>query len=181
MIRDEELTLIGRFNKPHGINGEISAGLFYDSLDPEALRCIVVKIEAINVPFFISSSRPKGRESFLFSLDGYEDEKSVAMFSNRDFYALSAELKEALDADELEEDSDGLYAADLEGFTLLNPQGAMLGTITGIEDSTANVLFIVERPDESIIYVPVADEFINSIDSESRNIVMNLPQGLLEL
>lgn len=181
MIRDQDLTLIGRFNKPHGINGEISASLLYESLDPEALRCIVVKIDGINVPFFINSSRPKGRESFLFSLDGYDSEKSVAMFSNRDFYALSAELNDALDPDELQEDAEGLYAADLEGFSLLNPQGAVLGTITGIEDSTANVLFIVRRPDESTVFVPVADEFITDIDPDSRTITMDLPQGLLEL
>ncbi len=183
MIKDSELTLAGRFNKPHGVCGEISATLLYDTLDLKALRCIIVKVDGINVPFFLSDVRPKGRESVLTSIDGFDSDKAVAALSNKDFYALTAELPSALAPDEAEAvgDADGLYAADLAGFTLLLPDGSKAGTIEGIEDSTANVLFIVGRPDGTEAYVPVADEFITDLDTEARTITMDLPEGLLGL
>lgn len=183
MIKDSELTVAGRFNKPHGVCGEISASLLYDTLDLKALRCIVVKVDAINVPFFLTDVRPKGRESVLVSIDGFDSEKAVAAFSNKDFYALSAELPGALAPDEADglDDPDGLYAADLAGFTLLSADGSTVGVVDGLEDSTANVLFIVSRPDGSEVYVPVADELITALDPEARTITMDLPEGLLGL
>lgn len=180
MIRDSELTLIGRFNKPHGVSGEIAATLFYDDLDLRSLRCIVVKVDAINVPFFLTELRPKGRETVLLSIDGYSSDESVAVMTNKDIYALSTELREAIGEDE--EEDDGFYAADLAGYTLLDGSGATIGTIEGIEDSTANVLFIVRRPgSDKEVFVPVADEFITDINPDTRTIVMQLPEGLLSL
>ncbi|MDE6310552.1 MAG: ribosome maturation factor RimM [Muribaculaceae bacterium] len=180
MIRDNELTLAGRFGKPHGVNGEIVASLMYETLDPAALRCIVVKMDGINVPFFIGTVRPKGRESVLLTIDGFDSDSAVARLSNKDFYALSAELPEAL-SDEEELDSDGLYAADLKGFRMLDGAGAEIGVISGIEDSTANVLFVVERPGGGEVMVPVADDFISEVDTDARTITMDLPEGLLTL
>lgn len=52
MISDSEIRLIGRFNKPHGINGEISLSVDGDmDIQFDALRCIIVKVDDINVPF----------------------------------------------------------------------------------------------------------------------------------
>ena len=59
MITPDILTSIGTFFKPHGIKGEISATLDYD-IDPSELRCIVLEIDGIIVPFFVDSRRPKG-------------------------------------------------------------------------------------------------------------------------
>ena len=57
----------------------------------------------------------------------------------------------------------------------------VLGRIIGIEDSTANNLFIVSRAEDndSKLYIPIADEFIEYIDEGS--IGVTLPKGLLEL
>lgn len=180
MIRDSELALIGRMGKPHGVNGEINASLLYDTLAPEALRCIVVKIDGINVPFFLDSVRPKGRESVLLHIEGISTEKAAASMANKDFYALRAELPSALDKSEAEEaEGEGLYAADLVGFRALTPDGQTIGTIDGINDDTVNVLFEITGPEGKEILVPVADEFISDIDMEARTITLDLPEGIL--
>ena len=56
MILKEELTEIGRFGKPHGIQGEINATVD-DDVDVDAINRIVVNIDGIYVPFFIRSIR----------------------------------------------------------------------------------------------------------------------------
>ncbi len=52
MIAAESLTEIGHFVKPHGINGELSAVIDRD-IDIDSLRCIVVSIDGIFIPFFL--------------------------------------------------------------------------------------------------------------------------------
>ena len=179
MIRDNELRLVGRFNKPHGVCGEISASLLYDGLGLGALRCVVVKIDGINVPFFIASVRPKGPETVLLKIDGYDSDEALSEFLNKDFYALASELDLLTGGDD--EGDEGLYAADLVGFDLFGSDGTQIGRISGLEDSTANVLFIVSRPDGPDLLIPVADDFITEIDTEGRYLTMDLPEGLLHL
>ncbi len=172
----EKLTHIGRFNKPHGIHGEIAATV---DVDLSALRCIVVNVEGIDVPFFITSLRPKGPENVLLKLDGYETEEQIKAFVNKDIYALSSEVPE----DEgLDPDADGFYAADLVGFTAIEGD-TRLGVITDIDDQTDNVLFIIDtgREGEAPLLVPVADEFIIDIDTDAKTIEFALPEGLKAL
>lgn len=57
----------------------------------------------------------------------------------------------------------------------------LLGKISGIEDSTANYLFIIETTDGRNLLIPVADEFVTGIDTDSRSIEMDLPEGLIDI
>lgn len=50
MIHRSEILEIGRLLKPHGIKGEITVELFGD-IDMRALKCVVVNIDGIFVPF----------------------------------------------------------------------------------------------------------------------------------
>lgn len=175
MITPDTLTSIGAFFKPHGIKGELSATLDYD-IDPSELRCIVLEIDGIFVPFFIESSRPKGAASWLVKLDGVDSEKSAAAFSNHEIYAVTAELPEGM----VEEDEDGLYLYDLEGYNLKEGD-SLIGTIDGVDDSTANILLIVKTPAGGTVYVPFAEEFLTDIDKDNHTITMTLPEGLIDL
>ena len=57
MIRRDELIQIGQFNKPHGIEGEITASVNYDFDDLSAFSCLIVEIDGIFVPFFVTNVR----------------------------------------------------------------------------------------------------------------------------
>lgn len=173
MILQEDLTSIGSFFKPHGIKGELTAELDYD-LSPEDLRCIVLDIDSIYVPFFIESFRPKGNSSWLIKLDGVDDEKQANDFVNKEIFGVTAEL----DLDE--EEGEGIHLYDLIGYTLTS-DGQTVGAISDIDDSTANVLLSVTLPDGSTIYVPFADELIVELQPETKTIEMNLPTGIIDL
>ena len=66
------------------------------------------------------------------------------------------------------------------GFTVIDDNGHDVGRIVDYDDSTDNVLFIVER-DGDTLRLPVVDDWITDIDSERRTIAMTLPDGLLDL
>ncbi|MDE6082077.1 MAG: ribosome maturation factor RimM [Muribaculaceae bacterium] len=179
MIRLAELVNIGKFGKPHGVKGEINM-LIEPGLDPSLLRCIVMDVNGIFVPFFIESSRERGNGAYLVTINRLVTEEQVSIMVNKDIYALRDD--KALETFEDEnEDDEGMYASDLIGYTIIGENGQTIGEITDIDDSTENILFIVESPDGQNKYlIPVATEFIDEIIPESHTIMMTLPEGLLE-
>lgn len=173
MIR-EQLIEIGRFNKPHGVNGEISASA---DVDISQLSCIIVNMDGIDVPFFVNSVRTKGPDTVLLKIDGYDSEPQVKIFVNKDIYALASEVEI-----ERDEDDDGFYASDFIGFTAVENDGTTLGEITDIDDNTENVLFIIRRIDsDRPLFIPVVPELIEAIDTAAGTITFILPEGLKDL
>lgn len=167
------LTPAGEFNKPHGIKGEISAS-FDPRVDVGALKCVVAEVNGLFVPFFIDAIRSRGADAVLLTIDGITDENEAKLLSRKPLYLLNGDA--ALAADD---EDDGFYAEDLVGFSVLDEDGAVIGKIAGVDSTTANVLFVIDRPDGSEALVPVADEFIDGIDPESATITLRLPDGLL--
>ncbi|MDE6048682.1 MAG: ribosome maturation factor RimM [Paramuribaculum sp.] len=172
MIKPSEITEIGTFLKPHGIKGEIAAEIDLDAEEVTALSCIICEIDGIFVPFFIDSVRSKGRDTVLLTIDGVTDEKQAAAFTGKNIYAKADEVAS-------DDDEDGLYVTDMEGFTILTAEGDEVGIIDRIDDTTANILFIVSTPSGDTVYIPAAEEFIQALDPDKKTIVMDLPEGLI--
>lgn len=164
---------MGKLLKPHGINGEITV-LLTEDVDLARLSCILLRLDGIFVPFFLTNVRPKSSETDLITIDGIDNEMAAATLCGNDVFAPKDELPY------VDSDSDGFYAADLIGFSIVDGD-KNLGKITGIDDTTENYLFIIEKVDGSRGLIPVADEFIIGIDEHERFITMNLPEGLADL
>ncbi|MCM1348828.1 MAG: 16S rRNA processing protein RimM [Firmicutes bacterium] len=176
MITDSDIIMIGTLSKPHGIKGEITATLDYDGLDLMELKCIVVPVDGINVPFFLKGVRPKSTETVILAIDGVDTDTDAKALCGNNYYA----LREDVDMEGYPDEQGG-FLEDFIGFSLHDTDGRLAGTITDYDDSTDNVLFIVDTPAGDRIYVPVADELIENIDAAERTISMNLPLGLLDL
>ena len=175
MIKREELIGIGHYNKPHGIAGEISATVDVDVEVLQDLSCLVSDIDGIYVPFFVNACRPKSQETVLLTIDGIATEQEAARLVNRDIFALKREFaQESEDAD-----ADGYPLDYFIGFELKDGD-VTVGQITDVDEQTENALFIVSRGDD-VVMVPANDDLIVEFDLDKKLMVMNLPQGLLEL
>ena len=179
MIRLAEIAEAGHFNKPHGIKGEMSATLDFD-LDLDNVKCIIVSVEGIFVPFFIRSWRPKTADTCLLTLDGINSDMKAQEFNNRTFYILRSDIPENSDDEEFE-DEDGFYASDLVGYRIHDCNLGDIGMISSINDVTENVLFVISTDKGDDIFIPVADEYIEDIDHDTRIITTDLPSGLVDL
>lgn len=185
MIRDEELCEIGKFNKPHGIHGELSCSVDDDAVELERLRCIMVYRDGLPVPFFVTAIRPRNHHTSLISLDGVKSDADARQFANEPIYALRSEVEPmiaAADAEDYDEqEGEGLYARDLIGLEAW-ADGRLLGRVTDIDDSTANLLMVIEPAEDSRqLLVPVAPEFFSDIDIGAGKVELELPDGLLDM
>lgn len=175
MIDLTQTAAAGRFTKTHGVKGELN---MLTAIDPDLLTPglpLIIPIDGIPVPFFIAAARTRGFESALITLDGIETEQEAKQFVGLDVYIMKADMPDN-DTDE----DDGLYADDLEGFTVITPEGETVGTVTGLDTRTENALFLVSTPTGEVM-LPVADELVLGIDAPKRQIVMQIPDGLLDL
>ncbi len=176
MITRDELIAIGHYNKPHGVAGEISATLDVEWDLLRELSCLVSDIDGIYVPFFVNAIRPKSGDTVLLTIDGVGNEKDVARLVNRDIYALKREYRqESIDAD-----ADGYPLDFFIGFELRDSDGSRVGEITDVDEQTENAIFIIDR-DGTDLMVPATDDLIVEFDVDNKVMVMDLPEGLLDL
>lgn len=170
MITADQLTEIGRYNKPHGINGEISATFDCDTMIVGELSTLVSPMDGIFVPFFAENIRPKNGDTLLLQLEGIHSEAMAKRLVNSPIYALTEEMPE----------QDDVYCDFFIGFTIVEPDGNSIGEIIDVDDSTENALFLVNHKGDTI-YVPISEDFIVGINEDKKTIVMDLPQGLLDI
>lgn len=175
MILITELIPIGTAVKTHGLRGELSVELDSD-FATEELEHVVLRVDGIFVPFRITSQRPRGSRGLLLSLAGVESADEASAYTGHEIYALRRELPD-VDADD--DTDEGLYAEDLEGFMLTGPNGREIGKITDVDTTTINTLLHVGLDNGHTALIPLAEEWICSIDAATRTIAMDVPAELL--
>lgn len=180
MITRNEVTPAGSFIKPHGIKGELNVMLSVPFLFFEENPMFICDMDGILVPFYLENLRTKGTRTALFKPEGVNNEEKAKFFAGKEIYILKSLLME-FDNLYADEDEQGAYADDLVGFSVIDDTAGELGEIVDIEDSTANLLFILRTPTDKTLYIPVAEPFIKSINPDARIINTTLPEGLVDL
>ncbi len=173
MIRKEEITRIGQFNKPHGVKGELSFTFSNNVFDGSECGFLICELDGIFVPFLIESYRVRSDVTALIKLKGVDSEESARKFTNIPVYFPNIYFQEIGSTDATTWDY-------FIGFTLEDTQHGIVGEIVEIEESTANILFIVENGEDEYL-IPAAEEWIVGVDSENKILQVELPEGLIGL
>ena len=78
--------------------------------------------------------------------------------------------------------TDEVSWAQLTGMQLINNQNEQcIGTVTAVDDSTENVLLVINDEKGEELLIPAVESFIKDIDMEERKIRVELPEGLIGL
>lgn len=178
MINIDQLIEVGKIQKLHGLNGEMTASVT-DSVFDDVKKCpyLVCEMDGIFVPFFIKSYRFRTDTTILLSFDGIDTQEAASDFCGLTIYfdRKCFTKKEAEEYDSTADEDDSFI-----GYTIIDSALGTLGKVIDINDQTANVLFIVEYNDTELM-IPAADDLVEEIDDENKTITMNLPQGLINL
>lgn len=169
MIKADDIYKIGRLGKPHGVHGEVSFQFVDDIFDRVDCDYLILSIDGIFVPFFFEEYRFHGAETALIKFCDIDTQEQAANLTGCDVYF---ERKLADDEEE------NLSWAQIVGFALVDSNsGKEVGKIASVDDSTANILFCLD--DDRLI--PASEDLIEEVDAEGQRIVVNLPEGLMEL
>lgn len=172
MIRNEEVFKIGVFNKPHGVKGELQLTFTDDVFDRSDCEYVVCRIDGILVPFFIEEYRFKSDTTALFKLEGIETAEKARMLSNTEVY-FPKKYAEKAEPGELTWNS-------FVGYRVTDAEKGYLGEVTEVDQSTVNTLFAVDHKGTELL-IPAQEDFILDMDPKKRTLLMQLPEGLLNL
>ena len=174
MIREEEVFQIGYIAKTRGIRGEVELRYTDDILDRGSAKYVVLKLDGIFVPFFWEEYRFKGGATVILKLEGCDTETTAKQLVGAEAYYPYACVPEG-------EDGELPSLQALKGFRVQDGNGTDIGTIANVNDSTANVLLYLQRPDNTEAIIPYHDDFLLNFDLKTRTLQLQLPDGLLEL
>lgn len=167
MLKKDDFTYFGKFLKPHGTKGEI--GLLGDSFTlGDECDFVAADIDGILVPFFFEYKKNKNSDTLIVKIERMDSADAVRLLTNREAYIPR----------EWVEESDNYSWSYFRGFKAEEHSRGTIGTIIDVDDSTINTLFVVEHKGEEIL-IPAQEEFIASIDHKKRQIIFDLPEGLI--
>ncbi len=170
----ENLVNIGSTKKPHGLKGELKVHIEDEYVDDfmEA-EVVFIEIKGKQVPFFITEAR-EGND-MLVKLEDIDTKEAATDLSGRALFLREEDLIPLEEGEERYGDFTQYIGYQLED--------TELGKIAEIEDVIEypqQMLALLTYKDREIL-IPMHQAFIRSIQHDEKIIVMELPEGLLDL
>jgi len=163
--------LLGRISKVHGFEGAVTVLLEKNLIEnvPD-MESVFLEIEGKPVPFFILDSDYPGGDILRLKFDGYNTIEQVNEFTGCRVFLTSGEKEEK-----------STDVKTFHSYRILLPDKSHVGTISEIIENPGQWLLGIIAPAGKELLIPFHEDFIVSIDKRKKIIVMDLPEGLLEI
>lgn len=163
---------IGIIQRTHGVDGEFQVvwnSDFY--LEEQDLESVFVEFEGIPIPFFISSIRTKGLDKALIKFEDVDDVNVANEFVGQKIF---------LPTDQIHHDED-IQLKDLVGYTIISNHDQLVGKIVDYQEFQTNSVFTIHHQSGSEVLIPAVVELIVEVDEENKTVVVEIPEGLIDL
>ncbi|NMH87064.1 ribosome maturation factor RimM [Flavivirga algicola] len=172
-MRKEDCFYLGKIVKKYSFKGEVLAKLDTDQPELyENLDAIFLNLRNNLVPFFIERSQLHKSELLRIKFEDIDEEADADAIMKSDLY-LPLDMLPKLEGNKF-------YFHEVIGFSVEDVNRGKVGTIKAINDSTAQALFEIDRNGTEIL-IPMNDEFIVKVDRENKTILVETPEGLIDL
>ncbi len=172
-MRKEECFYLGKIAKKFSYKGEVL--VYLDTDEPELyenMESVFVEINKNLVPFFIENSALHKNEFLRVKFEDIDNEEQADEILGCELYLPLSFLPKL--------EGNQFYYHEVIGFEIEDQRLGVVGKIVSVNDSTAQPLFEVLNGTVEIL-IPMIDQFLVKIDRENKKVVMNLPEGLVEM
>lgn len=172
-MRKEDVFYVGKIAKKFSFKGEVL--IYLDTDEPEILtelESVIVEFNHNLVPFFIEKSSFHKNDYLRVKFEDVDTEAEADAILGSDVYLPIALLPELND--------DQFYYHEIIGFELIDENSDFRASIARVNDSNFQVLLEVDHQNQTIL-VPLVDEFIIKVDKASKQFIMRLPVGLVNI
>lgn len=172
-MRKEDCFYLGKIVKKYSFKGELLAKLDTDQPELyENLDAVFIQIRNSLIPFFIESSQLHKSDLLRLKFEEIKTEEDADSLLKSDLY-LPLELLPKLEGNKF-------YFHEIIDFTVNDVNFGMVGIVKGVNDSTAQALFEIDRNGSEIL-IPMNDEFIIEVNRKTKTITVETPPGLINL
>jgi len=172
-MRKDECFYLGKIAKKFSFKGEVL--VYLDTDEPELyedMESVFVEFNKNLVPYFIESSSLHKNDFLRVQFEDVDSEEEADQLLGCAVY-LPLSMLPKLEGNQF-------YFHEVIGFEIEDQRLGVFGIIQSINDTTAQPLFEVLNGEVEIL-VPMIDQFLVTIDREHKKVIMNLPEGLLDI
>lgn len=174
-----EHLVVGHVRKPHGVGGELFVRPLTDHPERTFAPGVVLHLAGDQgqdpdpdlPPLEVEAVRPY-REGVLVMFAGVEDRDQAALLRGRYLLRRLEEVEPVAE--------DELFYHELLGMRVEDREGAELGRVVEVYEARPADLLEVRRPGETFL-IPFTRAVLVEIDREGRRLVVDPPEGLLDL
>jgi 16S rRNA processing protein RimM len=170
--------VIGRIGRPHGVRGEVTVEVRTDDPDLRFVAGAVLRTDPAERGPLTVAARRWHNDVLLLTLEGpggevFDSREAAETVRNTELLVDVADLPEL-------EDPDAFYDHQLVGLAARLADGSVLGEVTAVRHEGADLL-VVRRPDRGELLVPFVAAIVPTVDVDGGFVVVDPPEGLLEL
>lgn len=172
-MRKEDCFYLGKIAKKFSFKGEVL--IYLDTDEPEIyqeMESIFVEFNKNLIPFFIENSNLHKGDFLRVKFEDVDNEEQADEIIGSEVY-LPLNMLPKLEGNKF-------YFHEVIGFEIEDQRLGVFGKIVSINDTSAQPLFEVVNGNVEIL-VPMIDQFLVKIDRENKKVIMDLPEGLVEM
>ena len=172
-MRKEECFYLGKIAKKFSFKGEVL--VYLDTDEPELyenMESVFVEFNKNLVPYFIESSSLHKNDFLRVQFEDVDSEEEADSILGCAVY-LPLNMLPKLEGNRF-------YFHEVIGFEIEDKRLGIFGIIQSINDTTAQPLFEVLNGEVELL-IPMIDQFLVEIDRKNKKVIMDLPEGLLEI
>lgn len=173
-MEKEACYYLGKITRTNGNKGGVS--VFLDTDNPQEysnLDAIFVEIKKQLIPYFIEKINiHTSKNTALVYFEDIIDVDSAAALNNCALYLPLASLPIL--------DGNKFYFHEVVDFLLIEEKFGELGRIKQVLEYPNQALFQTFYKEKEVL-VPINDMFIKNVDREKKEILLSLPDGLLDV
>ena len=172
-MQKEDCFYLGKIVKKYSFKGEVLVKLDTDQPDIyNNLDAVFIELKNKLIPFFIEKCQLHKSELLRIKFEDVITEEDADAIMKSELY-IPLELLPKLEGKKV-------YFHEVIGFMIEDVNFGNVGIIKGINDTTSQALFEIDRNGIEIL-IPMNDQFIKKLDRTNKKILVETPEGLIDL
>ena len=179
MITQNEWLVVGIITSCHGIYGQVkvkSLSDFEERFLKPGIRWLQEENEPPSKIELISGFRQPGKETFIVQLKGIKTRNHAEQLKKFKILVKTDKLPKLQ-----KEEFHLLELVNLEVKTLENDELQIIGKVINLENEKNNLLVIELFKNQKKVLIPFVKEIVPLVDIKNNFLIINPPNGLLEL
>jgi len=172
-MQKEACFYVGKIVRKYSFKGEVIIKIDKDT--PEIiteLESLFVAIGDNLIPFFMEKNSWQKPYQLRVKFEDVDSESDADSIINRKIYLPRTVLPER--------DGNEYYKAEIIGFKVEDVKYGAVGILKGVNEKTPQTLLEVIDESGNLVLIP-ADAFIQKIDRDNHIVLVETPEGLLDL
>lgn len=168
----EELLVVGRIIRPHGVRGAVIVAVESDWPEERFRQGAVLLLETGRgtTEVTVDSASPH-KGAMLVQLSGTDDRTAAEGLKGRNLFVRAGEAASLGEGE--------YWAHELVGMRALDEDGMALGVVAEVICRETQDLLVVSDESGDEFQVPFVEEFIKRVDTRERKVVIKVIEGMV--